>query len=188
MRILSPSSWSIRVKIIAIVALALLGSVSALTAFNYLTLSSASEQDAGELLMGYSQAAVRQSAETLAGSIKALRTLALSLALVDAARTASRAYQGRTPEEITAAITPLDEAWQAEDAGVETLVADILNNSTSERLTEFRNSFPEELEVFLTDVQGANIAMTERTGDYLQADEDWWQRTFDRGLGKLHVA
>ncbi len=37
-------------------------------------------------------------------------------------------------------------------------------------------------EVFITNKFGLNIAQTNRTTDYYQADEDWWQQTKNNGL------
>lgn len=44
-------------------------------------------------------------------------------------------------------------------------------------------NFPGEIEVFITDIYGLNVAMSGRTGDYLQSDEGWWKAAFANGQG-----
>jgi methyl-accepting chemotaxis protein len=43
------------------------------------------------------------------------------------------------------------------------------------------------VEVFVTDVKGLNIAMTDRTSDFLQGDEGWWKSAFENGTGKTFI-
>jgi hypothetical protein len=105
--------------------------------------------------------------------VKAQRTLAMSPSVVSAVEAADQAYQGRDQAEIDAAIAKIDKAWQAEDASVSALVDEISAYGTSAYLKSFVGAFPEEVEVFVTDNQGLNIAMMDRTLDYLQADEGW---------------
>jgi putative methionine-R-sulfoxide reductase with GAF domain/HAMP domain-containing protein len=81
-------------------------------------------------------------------------------------------------------ITRLDEQWRAADAAdnnADPLVASVINNALASELRSFQGQFPQHVEVFLTNLQGVSIASTNRTSDYLQADEEWWQATFRDG-------
>lgn len=42
-------------------------------------------------------------------------------------------------------------------------------------------------EAFLTDSQGANIAVYPSTSDYWQGDEDKWSRAFNNGHGQIYI-
>jgi len=42
--------------------------------------------------------------------------------------------------------------------------------------------YPVYLETFLTNKYGANVAQTEKTSDYYQGDEKWWQQAREEGL------
>ncbi|HBE93522.1 MAG TPA: hypothetical protein DDW55_13775, partial [Gammaproteobacteria bacterium] len=42
-------------------------------------------------------------------------------------------------------------------------------------------------EIFITDRYGANVAQTNRTSDYRQNDEEWWQQARDDGVYLGHV-
>jgi GAF domain-containing protein/HAMP domain-containing protein len=81
-------------------------------------------------------------------------------------------------------ITRLDEQWRTADAAgnnADPLVASVINNQTASELQGFQKHFPQHVEVFLTNTQGLSIASTNRTSDYLQADEEWWQVAYKDG-------
>lgn len=88
-----------------------------------------------------------------------------------------------------------DNAWQNSDATSTTpFINNILENKISNELrdrTAFyqkqfgRNVFPE---VFITNQYGVLIASTNKTSDYLQADEDWWQAARTQGVWVSDIA
>jgi putative methionine-R-sulfoxide reductase with GAF domain len=83
----------------------------------------------------------------------------------------------------------LDQQWRAADAANNdnaAIVRPILNSEVASELTEFRETFPENVEVFVTDKYGALVAATNRTSDYYQADEDWWQAAYNNGIGAIY--
>lgn len=87
-------------------------------------------------------------------------------------------------------IEALDGLWRAADeAGddAEPLVAGVLDNPVSAELRKFRTRFPEHVEVFVTNRIGLNVAATNRTSDYYQADEEWWLGAFNSGIGGVYV-
>ncbi len=43
-------------------------------------------------------------------------------------------------------------------------------------------SAPHFAEIFFTDRNGYNVALTNPTSDFVQSDEDWWQNAWSRGL------
>ena len=84
----------------------------------------------------------------------------------------------------------LDRQWRAADeAGNnnDPLVSQVLQHELSLELQEFRTSFPNHAEIFITDKYGANIASTNRTSDYYQADEEWWQAAYNEGFGGAYI-
>ena len=83
----------------------------------------------------------------------------------------------------------LDLQWRAADKADnnnDPLVSRVLNSVVASELREFRDTFPENVEVFVTDKYGANIASTNRTSDYYQADEGWWQAAYNNGKGAVY--
>jgi hypothetical protein len=84
-----------------------------------------------------------------------------------------------------AEIEQLDSEWRVADANNDNtslLVARVLYNHTAVQLRQFSTEFSQHAEVFLTDQQGLSIATTNRTSDYYQADEEWWQVAYRDGL------
>ena len=64
---------------------------------------------------------------------------------------------------------------------------EFLDNSTGTRLREFQTISPKHVELFITDQYGANIAATDRTTDFYQADEEWWHAAFNGGQGCVYI-
>lgn len=60
-------------------------------------------------------------------------------------------------------------------------ILDPAQNATSRRLVSHARSFPDHVEMFITDKRGALVGTTGRTSDYDQADETWWQRCVKTG-------
>ncbi|MHC1783862.1 MAG: methyl-accepting chemotaxis protein [Anaerolineaceae bacterium] len=112
-----------------------------------------------------------------------IQSQALSPILVDAAREGNLA----NAELSEADITRLDEAWKNDDASIKERFDEVSNNQVSNYLKAFKKEFPDQLEVFITDENGLNVAMTDATSDYLQADEDWWITAYNEGKGALYV-
>ena len=54
-------------------------------------------------------------------------------------------------------------------------------------LKTFVKNNPDDVEVFLTDEKGLNVAMTDMTSDFLQGDEGWWKSAFANGAGAVFV-
>ena len=82
-----------------------------------------------------------------------------------------------------------DAAWrQAAGAKKENdLIKACLNHPVGEWLSEKnkegRGRYPE---AFLTDNQGANVAMSKATSDYWQGDEEKWTESFADGSGNVY--
>ncbi len=186
-QLLNPLHWSLRAKIIGVVTLVTMVSVVAVMVVTALSLSERNTAAAGEALLSYGHEAIQRAGDVVRGSVRALEALALSPELIRAAQQANAAQAGRDPQERAAETAALDAAWKDADPSVEALVAAITAYPISEQLRVFTRAFPEQVEVFVTDLEGRNIAMTERTGDFLQADEDWWRATYNGGQGALYL-
>ena len=77
-----------------------------------------------------------------------------------------------------AEIQQLDSQWRNADANndnADPLVARVLYNTLLPNSVNSSRNFPQHVEIFLTNEQGLSIAATNRTSDYYQADEEWWQ-------------
>ena len=179
--------WKIRSQIAAIILGVVLLSVVAMTAFSYMTISNAMTVGTGQYLSYTGDEILGRISDIISSQINTLEALALSPTIIEVVEQANQPYDDRNPVEIEAEIAKLDEAWLSKDPNVEGLVNKIEENEVSDYLRHFMASFPEEAEIFITDSHGLNVAMTERTSDYFQADEGWWQGAYDNGHGSVFV-
>jgi len=101
------------------------------------------------------------------------------------AENANASFVG-TNSGINSQILVIDKRWQsAPDNDI--VIIGILNNDTASKLRDFQAKFPNHVEIFLTNKYGANIAATNRTSDYYQADEEWWKVAYSLGKGKVYI-
>jgi serine phosphatase RsbU (regulator of sigma subunit) len=59
---------------------------------------------------------------------------------------------------------------------------EFLQHPIAADLREFQSINPLFVEIFVTDARGRLLATTEKTSDYFQADEEWWQRAWSAKL------
>lgn len=124
--------------------------------------------------------------DLLIQQVNAVETLSLGTALRDTIITANDRYTD-DQTAILAQIDALDQQWIAAPDN-DPLIQKILNNALATELRLFQTHFPDHVEVFVTDRYGAVLAATDRTTDYNQADEAWWQATYQEGTGAIHLA
>lgn len=88
------------------------------------------------------------------------------------------------------ALKRLDEKWKSvpPENTINPFIRSVLENEIVTELKEFRSEFPEHREISITDRNGANVASTNRTSDYYQADEEWWQAAFNNGRGSVYIS
>lgn len=175
------------VKILGLVFLVMLLLAVSLTIFNYFNLTEVMTVMKGEQLLQYGGEVLLRVGETINGSVAALEALALSPSIVQKVVSTNSIYAQRDQAELRAEIQDLDEAWRDNETTANSLVNRIAANSVSAEILLFQEKFPEQVEIFVTGVHGFNVAMTERTSDYLQSDEEWWQSAYDDGRGAVYV-
>lgn len=111
--------------------------------------------------------------------VSLLKAFSVDAIIENMAETASR-------EVLTQAeIEQRDKQWRAahaEDNNADLLILRVQYNRASTQLRYFQRNFRQNAEVFLTNQQGVNVAATDRTSDYYQADEEWWQAAYQQGL------
>lgn len=86
-------------------------------------------------------------------------------------------------------INNLDQEWVSLPEGeISPFMEDIIDRDISSELSEKIIFYEEKYgrtvfgEIFITNKYGAVVAMTERTSDYRQDDEEWWQNAKEDGL------
>jgi methyl-accepting chemotaxis protein len=175
--------WKIGQKVISIIIGVTLLSIATLLTVNYFNnVSQIAKQTGNQLLNLGDQTAIR-AVDQVSTGLKVLETLAKTPSLVAAVEKTNQDRANWTAAEIAAK----DQAWIDKNPAIETTVQEIRGSELSAYLKDFVQNNPEEVEVFVTDLKGLNLAMTDRTSDFLQGDESWWTSTFASGNGAIYI-
>jgi hypothetical protein len=90
--------------------------------------------------------------------------------------------KGKTLQQIK----DMDEKWRA-TAGIADYMEALMESKCGQHLRSIQNSKAYFSEIFVTDNQGANVAMTDKTSDYWQGDEAKFTETYKDGKGAIHI-
>lgn len=145
--------------------------------------------EAGANLKGLANSQALTIGDLLSKQISTLEALGLNHAIREAVAAADATYPD-DPAAIQANLEGLDQQWRAADTignDADPLVQSVLKNGVADELREYSNTFTDNVEVFVTDKYGANVAATSRTSDYYQADEEWWQVAYHAGQGAVFI-
>lgn len=122
----------------------------------------------------------------LTASVRAIRNLAVLPLTVESLSSATMASE-ISPKISAWETARFDEQWPKLSEEDQPLKG-ILENPLAEMFTAFNSVENAFGEVFATDATGRLVAATEKTTDYWQADEDWWQKAYNDGQGQLHLS
>jgi len=91
-------------------------------------------------------------------------------------------------ENLQKYIDEKDKEWISTHQATTPSIQELLDNKLSEELRQ-KAGFHEEKhgyevfgEAFVTNKYGANVALTDKTSDYRQDDEQWWKKARENGL------
>ncbi|WP_222937604.1 PDC sensor domain-containing protein [Spartinivicinus ruber] len=79
-----------------------------------------------------------------------------------------------------------DQQWKSAN-GITQLMKELMQNKAAKRLIELEKTKPYFVELFLMGDKGENIAMTNKTTDYWQGDEDKFKYSFNQGKGDVYI-
>ena len=179
------ANYSLNVKLISATVLVAIVAVVIITfLISSFTRNTLTEEVGGNLTT-LSKAQALSIGEFLARELNNLETLALNQFLQDGVVTHNANYSGDRAT-IQTQLQQLDEEWVTAPDNAQ-LVTAVLNHNLVIELSEFKSLFPEHAEVFITDRYGGLVAATDRTSDYYQADEEWWQEAYGSGFGGTHI-
>jgi hypothetical protein len=106
-------------------------------------------------------------------------------ALIEAINQQNAEHSALTESDIDA----LDLDWRKQaKAGGGPLIDRLLKSKASDYLAKKKAASDELVtEVFVMDKKGLNVAISDVTSDYMQGDEDKWQKTFGAGAGEIFI-
>lgn len=84
-------------------------------------------------------------------------------------------------------IDKIEAAWPMLRPG-DGLLRDCLENELARRWQAVARSQRRFAEAMVTDAVGRVVAATDKTSDYYQADEKWWQDCYDNGNGRVLIS
>ena len=78
-----------------------------------------------------------------------------------------------------------DKKWK-ETKGIDDFIKPFIINECAQFLIEFQEQYDEFPEIFITDENGLIVGETNKTSDYYQADEQWWIKAYNNGIGRIY--
>lgn len=129
---------------------------------------------------------LRYLAEMFEKKVSLLEGYALSPAWVQALKKANFRNDLDVRQDIQETLLLLDKKWFKEGKN-EPLVKDRLEKARTLGLRNLMDIDSDIVEIFLTDKYGGLVACSQKTSDFYQADEAWWQAAFNEGKGDIFV-
>jgi GAF domain-containing protein/HAMP domain-containing protein len=179
-----PIFYKLLLSIVAVVLLAL----GVTTYINVTTLERQLSVEIGDNFGNLATAQMNYIADILSEQIAILRSIAANDYVRIGALTANARYSGDS-EVIESQLLALNQQWLTADVEGQ-LVRSILDpdlNRLTFQLENYAEAFPDHAEIFITDRYGGVLAATNRTSDYYQADELWWQAAYNDGKGAFYI-
>ncbi|HMB24357.1 MAG TPA: GAF domain-containing protein, partial [Anaerolineales bacterium] len=179
MTVRSFADYSLRVKIIIVIVAIVMVSIGTIAFMTNISLTSYLTSGASNTLSTTANSAATGIAQTIDREISLVQMLSTNETIQLTALNASLYNEPLSKAEIET----LDKQWKSEDKDSDNpLVTSVLYNYNASLLRQFQEIYPEHVELILTDKQGVNLSATNRTSDYYQADEEWWQIAFNEGM------
>jgi methyl-accepting chemotaxis protein len=179
------SDRSLRVKLIlAFLAVTAL-SVGAVAYFTSRATQTELTKGVGDSLHNLARIKAQSIGELLTRQIDTLQAFGLSKVVQDKVEETSNHYTG-DQAAIRAEIDRHEQQWQAA-SDTDPFVQDYLNNTIASELREYRDTFPANVEVLVTDKYGALVGTSNRTSTFNQADQGWWQAAYNNDQGTVYI-
>lgn len=96
-------------------------------------------------------------------------------------------YEKMDVESIRLKLLDMDKRWitaKPEDP----VLKEYLENRISIGMREIQKTRTMIFEILITDKYGGLVAASDKTSDFYQADEEWWQRAYNGGKGGVYVS
>jgi signal transduction histidine kinase/HAMP domain-containing protein len=155
----------------------------------YLTITgttNALTEQVGEGLAAVAETQGQNIGTILAQRVRTMQAFTQDPDLLAALAAQNDTYTGNAAA-IEAELLNLDDQWVAA-GNDDTLVNERLESDLAHKLDSVTVIVPDFAEVFVTDRYGGLVAASDRTSDYYQADEGWWQSAYNEGQGGVFIA
>lgn len=95
-------------------------------------------------------------------------------------------YQDMSFNQINNYFKDKDNVW-LNITPQDNIFKEYLNNPISNSLLEILKVESRVVEIFITDKYGGLVASSNKTSDFYQADELWWQKAYNNGIGDDYI-
>ena len=143
------------------------------------------ERTIGHYFKTIAEGTAVETAHFITDRVTDVGVIAAQPAIIEAVLASNRSYQGMTDAAIAAKIEKIDKTWNTTAA--DSIVKEMLATRASRLLRRDHDLDPRILRITVTDAKGANAAMSHKTLDYYQADEEYWQNIYAQGRGAISV-
>ncbi len=145
------------------------------------------EQVIGEKYVLLAEVSLNEIDKDFYYRIKEFKILAQDSLLQNIAKESNQMFEQL--DDMQGFIDEKEKEWLfATELNLTDTIRKLINNPASRKLQErmqfhqLISGYPMAGEIFITNKYGANVAMTKKTSDYYQADEDWWQIARKEGV------
>jgi PAS domain S-box-containing protein len=176
---------SLRIKLIIIFLIVTLLAVGIVSLLNINSTGAALTEQTNENMKALAASEASVIADVLAKRVEAMQAFAWDEDAQAGVMAQNAAYSGGR-EAILAELAELDEQWVAA-GNDDALIQERLSSELAHELDNLTLVVPDFAEAFITDRYGGLVATSDRTSDYYQADEGWWQAAYNDGQGAVYI-
>ncbi|MBI5555344.1 MAG: PAS domain-containing protein [Elusimicrobia bacterium] len=154
------------------------------TAYTYYSISTVRKDTIGTHLSNHAALIANNISAVIQEEVTNISIFADQLSFKTPLRLANASYGNITARKNYFA--SMDQQWLAA-APDSALVQKYIHNTSGAQLYKSAQLREKVAEIFITDRFGGLVATSAKTSDFFQADEEWWQKTFQGGAGKVYV-
>ena len=174
-------NYSLRVKLISSIISATVASIVIFSIVSNSITATLINAQVERAINALAEASARDAANVIESNLDALNELALNKFIQE-----SVSHENPAQPPDSDKFQSLDARWErALDS--DPLIQNVIADDLSAEFRNFQSIFPQFVEVFVTDQYGGIISSSDRTSDYYQADEGWWQAAWNDGKGGVYI-
>ncbi|MDD5496694.1 MAG: ATP-binding protein, partial [Candidatus Omnitrophica bacterium] len=177
---------SIRRKITLIIAVSIAVITFACIGLIYFTGSNFLTNFLGREYAQLARALSENTRDILEGEIEDVVSYTTRHLWINAVREKNVQYAGMDKAAIERRMLDMDKKWEAAKKG-DPILKEYLDNDISQGMHETIKVRGKLAEIFITDKYGGLVASSDKTSDFYQADEEWWQKAYNGGKGAIYV-
>jgi|GEM_PF-1928599 len=125
--------------------------------------------------------------DALNGEIEDAVTYTTRILWKGAIKESNSRYEGMDAGSIKLRLLEMDKRWIAAKPG-DPILKEYLESRISQGMADILRARTRISEIFITDKYGGLVAASNRTSDFYQADEEWWQKAYNGGKGDVYLS